>query len=289
MNYIKLINNFWNVSEINSFGRTEIALYFYLLRVNNLCQWRVEFKHNNYRILASLGIKDLRTLSDARKKLKSAGLIDFTAQNGSAEVYYRLVSYANNAEVDLTQIQTDSITYANNAEVIAEVFPGKDKGKENKQNNDDKGVLAENRKISEFKNFLKKEKQIQMDRLKMSHKLSDEDLDLKNDEFVEKKVSWGDDDKWRNSNDMAKNFEFWLNKNPKVLISNFQSWDKKQFFDEISNVGSTLSRETKQEFFDHYIQPTSEGTMLFQSFKAWDTKTRIRKWLDNKKFHKQKS
>lgn len=144
-------------------------------------------------------------------------------------------------------------------------------------------VADENRKISEFKNFLKTEKQIQMDRLRMSHKLSDEDLDLKIDEFVEKKVSWGDDDKWRNSNDMAKNFEFWLNKNPKVLISNFQSWDKKKFFDEISNVGSSLSRETKQEFFDHYIQPTNEGNMLFQSFKAWDTKTRIRKWLDNKK------
>lgn len=138
-------------------------------------------------------------------------------------------------------------------------------------------------KISEFKSFLKTEKQIQMDRLKMAHKLSDSDLDEKINEFVEKKVSWGEDGKWKDSNDMAKNFEFWLGKNPRIEKQSYMSWDKKYFFEQISIVAPTISKQTKQEFFEHYSQPTPSGQMLLQTFQAWDTKTRIRKWLDSKK------
>lgn len=136
-------------------------------------------------------------------------------------------------------------------------------------------------KISEFKNFLKTEKQIQMDRLRMAHKLSDQELDLKIDEFVEKKVSWGDDEKWLNTNDMAKNFEFWLNKYPKIQVSSFKDWNKQQFFENISTSAGTVSKEVKQDFFNHYSQPTASGEMLFQSFNAWDTKTRMKKWINS--------
>ena len=146
-----------------------------------------------------------------------------------------------------------------------------------------KYVEEEGAKISDFKSFLKTEKQIQMDRLKMAHKLSDADLDEKINEFVEKKVSWGEDEKWKDRNDMAKNFEFWLSKNPKIEKQSYLNWDKKHFFEEISQVAPTLSKQIKQEFFDHYAQPTPNGTMLLQTFPAWDTKTRIRKWIESKK------
>ncbi|TDX83954.1 DUF6291 domain-containing protein [Epilithonimonas xixisoli] len=151
--------------------------------------------------------------------------------------------------------------------------------KETKYVVDDEAENVE--KISEFKNFLKTEKQIQMDRLRMAHKLTDEELDLKIDEFVEKKVSWGDDEKWHNTNDMAKNFEFWLNKYPKIQISSFKDWDKKQFFENINTSSGTVSKEVKQDFFNHYSQPTPSGEMLFQSFNAWDTKTRMKKWINS--------
>lgn len=68
--------------------------------------------------------------------------------------------------------------------------------------------------VSETKNFLKSN-QIQMDRLMMQHKLSREQLHEKIDEFVEKKVSWGEND-WKNTSDLSRNFEFWLGKSPKT-------------------------------------------------------------------------
>lgn len=68
--------------------------------------------------------------------------------------------------------------------------------------------------VSETKNFLKGN-QIQMDRLMMQHKLSREQIHEKIDEFVEKKVSWGEND-WKNTSDLSRNFEFWLGKSPKT-------------------------------------------------------------------------
>ena len=100
MNYINAINNFWSMNEVYSFSPTEIALYFYLLRVNNLCSWKQYFNHNNYKVMASINVKDLRTLSNARNKLKQAGLIDFRTRNGSAEANYSLFTSANYAEVE---------------------------------------------------------------------------------------------------------------------------------------------------------------------------------------------
>ena len=147
MNYINAINNFWSMNEVYSFSPTEIALYFYLLRVNNLCSWKQYFNHNNYKVMASINVKDLRTLSNARNKLKQAGLIDFRTRNGSAEANYSLFTSAKNAEVEEKNSNYKSITYAKNAEVSAqvseqvyaevsaEVFPSKDKLNKTKQNN----------------------------------------------------------------------------------------------------------------------------------------------------------
>jgi len=139
-------------------------------------------------------------------------------------------------------------------------------------------------KISDFKNFLKTQKPIQMDRLKMAHNFSDDQMNLKIDEFVEKKVSWSDDN-WLSEGDLSKNFEFWLAKNPKLPFTGFTKWTKEDFFKDVQTVsnGQQISKETLQEFFDHYREPTPTGEMLFQSMKAWDTRSRLKKWLNNKK------
>lgn len=98
MNYIKLINNFWTMNEVYSFRSTEIALYFYLLKVNNLCSWKGSFDHNNQKVLSSIGLTDVRTLNSARNRLKQAGLIDFKTKSGSASTQYSLKTYAKNVE-----------------------------------------------------------------------------------------------------------------------------------------------------------------------------------------------
>ncbi|AQX84011.1 hypothetical protein ELBR111191_14705 [Elizabethkingia bruuniana] len=99
MNYLAAINNFWSMNEIHSFHSNEIALYFYLLRVNNLCSWKESFKHNNYKIMAAINISSFKTLSNARNKLKQSGLIDFKTKNGSAETEYSLSTLVKNTKV----------------------------------------------------------------------------------------------------------------------------------------------------------------------------------------------
>ena len=92
MNYIQLINRFWASSEINSFRTTDIALYFYLLKVNNDCSWIESFRRNNRKIEVDLDIS-FNTLKDARNRLKVAGLIDFKTRNGDGNVLYTLSKF----------------------------------------------------------------------------------------------------------------------------------------------------------------------------------------------------
>lgn len=99
MNYIDLIRNFWRSQEVHSFGTIEIALYFHLVEVSNRCNWLNPFKRNNAKIMADLGIKDRRTLDNARLKLSQAGLISFVKKSTNPNVTYTLTC-AFNAEVN---------------------------------------------------------------------------------------------------------------------------------------------------------------------------------------------
>lgn len=89
MKYIDIINNFWLVNDEHSFQPTAVALYFYLLKINNRCYWRESFKHNNKKIEATLDIS-YKSLSNARNQLKQAGLIKFKTQNGNPNTTYSL-------------------------------------------------------------------------------------------------------------------------------------------------------------------------------------------------------
>lgn len=99
MNYIELINRFWVVHEENCFTTCEIAIYFYLLKVNNASNWIQFFKRNNAKIMADLGIKDRRTLENARNRLKQSGLIDYQKKSTNPNVTYSLTT-AFNAQAD---------------------------------------------------------------------------------------------------------------------------------------------------------------------------------------------
>lgn len=125
---------------------------------------------------------------------------------------------------------------------------------------------------------------ISMDRWMKISNLDKDQILLKIDEFVEKKFDW-EENNWQNESDLKKNFEFWLIKNPKLPYTGFTRWTKEDFFKDVQNVsnGQQISKETLQEFFDHYREPTPSGEMLFQSMKAWDTRSRLKKWLNNKK------
>ncbi|MFG6685111.1 hypothetical protein ACGK9U_00910 [Mariniflexile sp. HNIBRBA6329] len=98
LNYIEQINSFWKHALTDSFKSKEIALYFYLLHVNNSCNWKKSFSHNNKKIEAFLDVS-FKTLVMARKNLKNAGLIDFKTKNGSPNVNYEIKSFSKFPEV----------------------------------------------------------------------------------------------------------------------------------------------------------------------------------------------
>lgn len=129
LNYIEQINFFWRHALTNSFTLKEISLYFYLLHVNNTCNWIKYFSHNNKKIEASLDIS-FKTLAAARLNLKKAGLIDFQTQNGCPNVNYQIMPLSKIPEVK-EQVY-DNV----NAEVSDEINKTKDKQNNNKSDDD---------------------------------------------------------------------------------------------------------------------------------------------------------
>lgn len=76
MNYIELINQFWQTRRIVSFSSKEADLYFVLLHESNIRNWENPFECSNRSIVATMGISE-KTLIDVRNRLKQKGLIDF--------------------------------------------------------------------------------------------------------------------------------------------------------------------------------------------------------------------
>lgn len=131
MNYIELINKFWLTNEVHSFRTTDIALFFYLLKINNNCSWRESFKRKNIQIQADLDIS-YNTLKDARNKLKQTGVLDFKSKNGSGDVVYTLSNFDNFREEVVDRVKrtssnfdevTNEVTNEVSSEVSSEVDP----------------------------------------------------------------------------------------------------------------------------------------------------------------------
>ncbi len=124
MSYIKLINGFWVSHERNTFNCTEIALFFYLLKTCNLCHWPDSIKRNNTKIQADLCIS-YPTLSNARNKLKQAGIIDFKTTNGSSNVSYTFKKFLKVCD-EVTNEVGDEVTNEVTNEVAFELNKIKD-------------------------------------------------------------------------------------------------------------------------------------------------------------------
>lgn len=145
--------------------------------------------------------------------------------------------------------------------------------------------------ISTSKNFFEKEqaksllksKSISLDRWCINSKLKKDQVLEKIEEFVNKKTDWQEND-WKSEGDLVKNFEFWLQKNSKVVVNDYRYWTKHQFLEKVQEVAVNLKNKSEaQGFFDHYSMETEAGKMRFQNFDAWETKTMLKKWIDNNK------
>ncbi|QZE15373.1 hypothetical protein K4L44_05940 [Halosquirtibacter laminarini] len=97
MSYIELINRFWILHEEVGFSTTAVALYFYLLKVNNALSWKSSFKRNNAKTQADLTVHRKKLL-EAKKELANAGLISFTTSKTNGNVTYTILK--NNLTIE---------------------------------------------------------------------------------------------------------------------------------------------------------------------------------------------
>ena len=80
--YATLGKHFWIKHQSYAFSLSEIALYFYLLDSCNNGRWENPFPWTTKKIMSELGLKE-DTITRAKRRLKSVGLIDFDTVQGS--------------------------------------------------------------------------------------------------------------------------------------------------------------------------------------------------------------
>lgn len=78
MNYIELINNFWELDEHWQFTCCETRLYFYLIKTANRLGWVNNWTHSDAKTAANVGVSE-NSLKTARNRLIQSELIEFKA------------------------------------------------------------------------------------------------------------------------------------------------------------------------------------------------------------------
>ncbi len=132
-------------------------------------------------------------------------------------------------------------------------------------------------KKQEAKNFLKNSKPQFSERIRMHHKITPEHYNDKVDEFVEKKFDWGEND-WKDLDDMAKNFEFWMPSNYRRTVNPYKTWTEEQFKEDCRKHLKTFGNTMVSEFYNHFREKNDFGEMAFQTKVAWDTEIQLKKW-----------
>ncbi|EST12065.1 DnaD domain protein [Sporolactobacillus laevolacticus] len=89
MNYIRLINAFYDRLETSQLSTSAIALWHALANVNNKAGWLREFAVAVSVLCIKTGLSE-RTITNARNDLKMKGFIDFRSRKGSKSAVYQL-------------------------------------------------------------------------------------------------------------------------------------------------------------------------------------------------------
>ncbi len=103
MNYISMINNFWDYATTNPLPTGQVALYFALMHINNKCNWVEWFQAPN-QVLSVLTGMSRSGILKARNELKQKGLIDFRERGTKATSYMLIVNSTQDSVQDSKQI-----------------------------------------------------------------------------------------------------------------------------------------------------------------------------------------
>ena len=159
LNYIQLVNKFWNVNMEYNFTGNEAKLYFYLLHVSNSLGWKNPFRNSLRQILNGTGIST-NSIKTAQKRLAESGLISIKVGSaGNRFDYKNKTEYRIGVSIFDTATDTAPDTGKTTAEATAPDTI--------KKLNETKQIFEDFRKLypgdkrgleTEFKNFLKKNK-----------------------------------------------------------------------------------------------------------------------------------
>lgn len=100
MNYIKLLNSFYDRLETNSLSTSAIALWHALVHINNKAGWRSEFTVAVSVLRIKSGLSE-KSVTNARNELNQKGYIDFKSRKGNQSAIYQLI--------DLSVTVTDKV------------------------------------------------------------------------------------------------------------------------------------------------------------------------------------
>jgi transposase len=86
MNYLQLVNGFWQCDLEHHFTPNDTRLYFFLLHTCNSLGWKIPFGHSDRHLALKLGVS-VNTIREAKARLKQRGLIDFKVPDVKSKSY----------------------------------------------------------------------------------------------------------------------------------------------------------------------------------------------------------
>lgn len=104
MNYLTIINAFWDWAMTNPLSTGQVSLYFALLHVCNKSNWTEWFQAPNQVLSVLTGLSRSGILK-ARNELKQKGLIDFKERGTKATLYKLIIA---NSKQKSTQDSTQA-------------------------------------------------------------------------------------------------------------------------------------------------------------------------------------
>lgn len=96
MNYLELLNRFYDLLQCNYLSNNAQLLYHTLLMINNRCSWTEWFQRTNVNLCGLMGIGE-KAFINARNELKQAELIDFIASKKRGECTKYKILYPSKA------------------------------------------------------------------------------------------------------------------------------------------------------------------------------------------------
>jgi hypothetical protein len=108
MNYIAILNNFWQLREQGILDRNAGDLYLYLVHKSNSLGWKNPFNHKNELICGFLGISE-KTLIANRNRLKQDGLISFVSGKKGVNTEYFITPVMGGSNYSENYRENDSL------------------------------------------------------------------------------------------------------------------------------------------------------------------------------------